>query len=111
LILADLVDLTVRHFKHRGDLGDLRRLLEPSELVGSHGQVSAWSLVHVVAVDTNEFVVEVALEKAWSTLRVVIFPIMSGFDERDGGLVRSVLSAVGVRVDVSRAVLLVFSIP
>ena len=33
LILADLVDLVVRSFKHCGDLGDLWRLLEPSELI------------------------------------------------------------------------------
>lgn len=57
LILADLIDLTVHRFEHHGDLGDLRCLLKPSELVGSHGQVSAWSLVHVVAINMNEIIV------------------------------------------------------
>ena len=34
------------------------------ELVGSHGQVGAWSLVDVVAVNRDKFVVEVVLELA-----------------------------------------------
>ena len=37
----DLVDLAVRRFKHGGDLGDLRCLREPGELVGGHDQVGA----------------------------------------------------------------------
>ena len=66
MILVDLIDLAMRRFKHCGDLGDLRCLREPSELVGSHGQVGAWGLVDVVAVNTDKLVVEVALE--WSSL-------------------------------------------
>ena len=50
MILVDLVDLAVRSFKHCGDLGDLWRLLEPSELISGHGQVGAWGLADVVAI-------------------------------------------------------------
>jgi hypothetical protein len=108
---VDLVDLTVRRFKHCGDLGDLQRLFEPSKLIGSHGQVGAWSLVDVMAIDTNEFIVDVALEKAWSTLQVESFPIVSGFSEHDGSLVRLALGVVGIPIDVRHAILLIFSIP
>ena len=66
----DLVDLAVRRFKHGGDLSDLRCPWEPGELIGGHGQVDAWGLVDVVAVNTDKFVVEVALELAWPSLRV-----------------------------------------
>ena len=62
LILADLVHLVVRSFKHCGDLGDLWRLLEPSELISGHDQVGAWGLVDVVAVDMDEFIIEVVVE-------------------------------------------------
>ena len=72
LILADLVDLVVRSFKH---CGDLWRLFEPSELVGGNGQVSAWGLVDIVVVDTDEFVVEVVAHWAWPPLRVELFSI------------------------------------
>ena len=57
LILADLVDLAVRRFKHGGDLGNLWCLREPGELVGGHSQVGAWSLVDVVAVNTDKLVI------------------------------------------------------
>ena len=60
----DLVDLTMRRFKHGGDLGDLRCLQEPGELVGGHGQVGAWGLVDIVSVNTDKFIVEVAVELA-----------------------------------------------
>ena len=56
LILANLVDLAVRRFKHHSNLGDFWRLLEPSELISSHGQVGAWGLVDIVAIDTDEFI-------------------------------------------------------
>ena len=68
LILEDLVYLAVHRFKHGGDLGDLRCLRVPGELVGGHGQVGAWSLVDVMAVNTDKLIVEVALEWAWSLL-------------------------------------------
>ena len=64
----DLVDLAVHRFKHGSDLGDLRCLWEPGELVGSHDQVGAWGLVYIVAINTDKFVVEVALELAWPSL-------------------------------------------
>ena len=66
----DLVDLAVRSFKHYSDLGDLWHLFEPSELTSGHGQVGSWGLVDIVAVDTDEFVVEVAALWAWPPSRV-----------------------------------------
>ena len=69
LILADLADMAVCSFEHCGDLGDFWRLLEPGELIGGHGQVSAWGLVDIVANNTDKFV-EVVLEWAWLSLRV-----------------------------------------
>ena len=57
--MADPINLAVHSFKH---CGDLWHLFEPSELVSGHGQVGAWGLVDIVAVDTDEFVVEVAAE-------------------------------------------------
>ena len=77
LILVDLVDLAVRRFKHCGDLNDLWRLLEPSELIGGHGQVGAWGLVDIVAVDTDEFIVEVVAEWLWPPLRVELSSVAS----------------------------------
>ena len=62
----DLIDLAMRRFKHCDDLGDLRCLREPGELIGGHGQVGAWSLVDVVAINAEKLVVEVTLE--WSSL-------------------------------------------
>ena len=53
LILVDLVDLAVRSFKHCGELGDLWHFLEPSELISGHGQVGAWGLVDIMAIDMN----------------------------------------------------------
>ena len=64
LILVDLVDLAVRSFKHCGDLGDLYRLLELSDLINGHGQVGAWGLVDIVAVDMDKFIIEVAADWA-----------------------------------------------
>ena len=60
----------MRRFKHGGNLGDLRCLREPDELVGGHGQVGAWGLVDVMAINTDKFIVKVALELAWPSLRV-----------------------------------------
>ena len=64
---------------HGGDLGDLWCLLEPSELISSHGQVGAWGLIDVVAINTDKFIVEVALEWVWPPLRVELF-VASSFD-------------------------------
>ena len=80
MILADLVDLAVRNFKHCGDLGDRWRLLEPSELISGHGQVGAWGLVDIMAIDTDEFIIEVVAEWAWPPLRVELFSIESSLD-------------------------------
>ena len=77
MILVDLVDLAVRSFKRCGDLDDLWRLLELSELVSSHDQVSAWSLVDIVAIDMDEFVFEVVVEWAWPPLRVELLSVAS----------------------------------
>ena len=49
-------------FKHGGDLGELRRLREVSEFIGGHVQISARSLENVVAINAEEFFVEVAME-------------------------------------------------
>ena len=68
--MVDLVDLAVCRFKHGSDLGDLWCLREPGEFIGSHSQVGAWGLVDVVAVNTDKFVLEVAVERAWPSLRV-----------------------------------------
>ena len=59
---SDLIDLVVCHFKHGGDLGNLRCSREPGELIGGHGQVGAWGLVDVVVVYMDKFIIEVALE-------------------------------------------------
>jgi len=64
LILVDLIDLAVCSFKHCGDLGDLWHLFEPSEHVSGHSQVGAWGLVDIMAVNMDEFVIEVAAEWA-----------------------------------------------
>ena len=66
LILADLIDLAVCCFKHCGDPSDLWGLREPSELVGGHCQIGAWSLVDIVAVNMDKLIVEVMLE--WPSL-------------------------------------------
>ena len=64
----DLIDLVVRCFEHGDDPGDLRCLREPGELIGGHGQVDAWGLVDIMAVNTYKFIIEVALELAWPSL-------------------------------------------
>ena len=68
MILVDLIDLAMCHFKHCGDLGDFWRLLEPSELINGHNQVGAWGLVDVVAINMDKFIIEVVLEWAWPSL-------------------------------------------
>ena len=77
LILADLIDLAVRNFKHCDDLGDFWHLLELSELISGPGQVGAWGLVDIMVVDMDEFIIEVAVEWAWPPLRVKLFCIAS----------------------------------
>jgi len=101
---VDFVDLTVRRFKHGAGLGNLWCLWEPGELVGGHCQIGAWSLIDVVAVNTDKLVVEVALE--WPSLRVKLLLV-----PHKGSLVCSALRTVDVLVLVSGAFLLGFAIP
>ena len=58
----NVINLTVCHFKHGGDLGELGRLWEAGELIGGHGQIGTRSFENVVAVNAEEFFVEVAME-------------------------------------------------
>ena len=84
MILADLVDLAVRRFEHGSDLGDLGSLREPGELVGGHGQVSAWSFVDVVVVDTEELFIKVAMERPPLRVKLVVASVLS---HRNGALI------------------------
>jgi len=103
LILADLIDLAMRRFKHCGDLGNLWCLWEPSELIGGHSQVGARSLIDVMVVNMEKLIVKVALE--WPSLQVKLL-----LDHRKGNLVCSALCAVDVPVLTSGAFLLSFAI-
>ena len=106
----NLIDLTVSHFKHGGDLGELECLRETSELIGGYCQIGAWSLEDVVAVDAEEFFVEVAVERERPSLRVK--PIIpSSFGPCDGCLVLSPLRTVDVLALPSNALLLGFAVP
>ena len=109
LILADLVDLAVHRFKHGCDPGDFWCLWEPNELIGGHGQVDAWGLVDIMAIDMDEFIVEVALEWTWSPLRVELF-VASSFSQHDGNLICLVLRTVGIPIDTRGTVLIGSSI-
>ena len=101
----DLVDLAVRRFEHGGDLGDLGSLWEPSELVGSYSQVSAWSFVDVVTVDTEKIFVKVAMERPSLQVELVV---MRGLGHRKGALVFTALRVVDVPVFTSGAFLIGF---
>ena len=105
----NLIDLTVSRFKHGGDLGELGRLREMSELVGGDCQIGAWSLEDVVAIDAEKFFVEVAVERERSSLRIEPI-ILSSLGPRDGCLIFSSLRAVDVPVFPSHALLLGFAI-
>ena len=107
MILADLVDLAVRHFEHGDDLGDLRSLWEPGKLVGGHGQVSAWSFVDVVTVDTEKIFVKVAMERP--PLRVELV-VVSGLGHRKGALVFTALRTVDIPVFTGDAFLIGFAV-
>ena len=74
---------------------------EPGELIGGHCQISAWSLVDVVAVNTDKLIVEVVLE--WPSLIVKLL-----LGHRKGNLVCSALCVVDVLVLTSGAFLLGF---
>ena len=62
----DLIDLAVHSFKYYGDHGDFWCLLKPNKLISGHGQVGAWGLVDIVAVNMDKLIVEVVLE--WPSL-------------------------------------------
>ena len=64
----NLINLTVCRFKHGGDLGELGRMREVSELIGGHCQIGTWSLEDVVAVNAEKFFVELAVERERSSL-------------------------------------------
>ena len=96
----NLIDLIVSRFKHGGDLGELRRLRETSELIGGYYQISAWSLEDV----------EVAVERERSSLRIEPI-ILSSLGPRNGCLIFSALCAVDIPVLLSNALLLGFAIP
>jgi len=59
---SDLINLTVCRFKHSGDLGELGRLREVCKFIGGHHQIGARSFEDVVAINAEEFFVEVAME-------------------------------------------------
>ena len=84
MILANLVDLAVRRFEHGGDLGDLRSLREPGELIGSYGQVSTWSFVDIVTVDTEKIFIKVAMERPPLRVKLVVASVLS---HRNGALI------------------------
>ena len=108
LILADLVDLAVHRFKHGGDPSNLRCLWELSELIGGHGQVGAWGLVDVMAINLEEFFIEVAMEGPSLQVKLVI---TSGLGHRKGALVIIALCTVDVPVFTSGTFLIGFTIP
>jgi len=80
----------MRRFKHGGDLGDLWCLQESGELIGGYGQVGALGIVDVVAVNTDKFIVEVALEWAWPSLRVELI-VASSLGYHKGSFVCSAM--------------------
>ena len=108
MILADLVDLAVRRFEHGGDLSDLGSLRKPGELIGGHGQVSARRFVDVVAVNTEELFIKIAMERP--SLRVELI-VTSGLSHRKGALVFTALRAVDVPVFTSGVFLIGFAVP
>ena len=97
--------MTVCRFKHSGDLGKLGRLREVGELVGGHREIGAWSLEDVVAVNTEELFIEVAMERP--SLRVELV-ITSGLGHRKGALVITALRAVDIPIFTNGAFLICF---
>ena len=76
--------MTVCRFKHSSDLGELGSLREVCKLVGGHRQIGARSFEDGVAVNAEEFFIEVAMEGP--SLRVELV-ITSGLGHRKGALV------------------------
>ena len=100
--------MTMCRFKHSGDLGELGRLREACKLVGGHRQIGARSLEDVVAVNAEEFFVEVAMEGPSLRVEPVI---TSGLGHRKGAFVITVLCAVDVPVFTGGAFLICFAVP
>ena len=80
----DLVDLAVCRFEHGGDLSDLGSLRKLGELIGGHGQVSARRFVDVVAVNTEEIFVKIAMERPPLRVKLVVASVLS---HRNGALI------------------------
>ena len=96
----------VHRFKHGGDLGDLWGLWEPGKLIGGHDQVGTWGSVDVMSINTDKFIVEVAVELAWPSLRVKL-----SLDHHKGTHICSVLRTIDVHIDIGNVVLLGFPFP
>ena len=47
------------------------------KLIGGHSQVGAWGLVDVMAVNTDKFIIKVALELTWPSLGVKLIIVSS----------------------------------
>ena len=107
MILSDLNDLTVCRFKHSGDLGELGRLREASELVGGHRQIGAWGLEDIVAVNAEKLFVKVAMERP--SLRVELV-VTSGLGHHKGALIFTALRVVDVPIFTSGVFLIGFAI-
>ena len=97
-------------FKHGGDLSELGRLREMSELISGYCQIGAWSLEDVVAVDMEKFFIKVVVERERSSLRIEPI-ILSSLSPRDGCLVFSLLRAIDIPVLASGAFLISFAVP
>ena len=97
--MVNIVDLTVRRFKHGSDLGNFWCLRESGKLIGGHCQVGTWSLVDVVAVNMDKLVIKVALE--WPSLRVKL-----SLSHHKGRLICLALCIVDVPIDMGGTVLL-----
>ena len=100
--------MTVCRFKHSGDLGKLECLREACKLVGGHCQIGARSLEDVMAINLEEFFIEVAMEGPSLQVKLVI---TSGLGHRKGALVIMALHAVNVPVFKSGTFLIGFAIP
>ena len=104
---TDLVDLAMHRFEHGGDLGDLRSLRESGELVGSYSQVSTWSFVDIVTVDTEKIFIKVTMERPPLRVKLVV---ASGLSHHKGALVFTALRVVDVPIFMSGVFLIGFAI-
>ena len=77
------------------------------KFVGGHRQIGAWSFEDVMAVNVEEFFVEVAMEGP--SLRVELV-ITSGLGHRNGTFIITALRTVGVPVFMGGAFLICFAV-